>query len=116
MKKVLSYIAGVALAISFAACSQSSSFNQEKALELMEKPTLTSEEYNQLIDLYETGMKDALEFAKKDKDKLTEQEQEEVMTFFAIGVRLTKEESNLSEEQRKKFDKINSEGDKEISK
>lgn len=114
MKKIVSYIAGAAVALVMAACS--SGFDNKKATELLEKPTLTAEEYTELINLYETGMNDAIDFSQKDKDKLSQEEQEEVMTFFAIGIRLSKDEKSLTSEQIKEIERINNLGNEKLAK
>lgn len=114
MKILLSNIATLALALLLAACS--SGFNQEKANELLQKETVTAEEYDELLQLYETGMDDAIEFSKKEDKSLSEQQRNEVLTVFAIGMRLSKDEANLSEKQKGEFELINKKGTDAIKK
>jgi len=55
MKKFLSYMAGVGmLLVAFTACS--SGFSQKEADGLLQKDKLTSDEYDRLLELYETAI------------------------------------------------------------
>ncbi len=108
MKRILLHIASVAFCVMMAACG--SGFNQNKATELLHKQTFTHEEYDELLHLYETGMNDAIEFSKKDDKSLSEKDRNEVLTVFAIGMRLSKDESNLSAKQKEEFELINKKG------
>lgn len=114
MKKYISYIAGVAFLFSLMACS--SGFNQKQADELMEKENLTAEDYSALLDLYNEGMDDAIEFSKKEPDKLSEADRQEVLTVFAIGMRLNREQSNLSPSQQEELESLNQKGTNELGK
>lgn len=114
MKKLLLYIATMWLSCLLTGCS--SGFNQDKADEMLGKSVLTSEEYSELIDIYEKGMDDAIEFSKKKAEDLSKQEQKEVLTVFAIGMRLSKDESHLNATQVKEFERINKKGTEELKK
>lgn len=114
MKRILLHIASVAFLVMMAACG--SGFNQNKATELLHKQTITPEEYDELLQLYETGMNDAIEFSKKEDKSMSEKDRNEVLTVFAIGMRLSKDESNLSVKQKKEFELINKKGTEAIKK
>ncbi|MEZ3551489.1 hypothetical protein [Cupriavidus metallidurans] len=112
MKKLIPIISAVIVFL--AACA--SGFNQNKAEELLEKNSLDSDDYNELIQLYDDGMADAIEFSKKEAKDLSESERNEVLTVFAIGMRLSKDEDKLSESQKKEFERINQKGTDELKK
>lgn len=114
MKKLLQNIAGICMLALLTCCA--SGFDQKKADEILGKDNLSSEDYTELIDIYETGMDDAIGFSKKKPEELTADEQKEVLTVFAIGMRLSKEESNLDEQQTKQFERINKIGTEELKK
>lgn len=93
------------------ACS--SGFNSKKAGELLEKETLTTEDYTEMLRLYENGIDDAIKFSKESPTKLDATQKEEMMLIFAIGMRLSKDDVNLTEQQRKDFERINLKGTEE---
>lgn len=93
-----------------------SGFDQSKADEILGKESLTPKEYSELIKLYETGMDDAIEFSQKEAQELSEENRKEVMTIFAIGMRLSKDEENLSESQKADFERINQKGTDNLTK
>lgn len=96
-----------------AACS--SGFDSKKAHALLEKENLSTEDYSQLLDIYENGFDDAIRFSQDTSKELSSEQKEEMMLIFAIGMRLSKEDKNLTEEQRKEFERINLKGTEEAS-
>lgn len=94
-----------------AACS--SGFDSKKAHELLEKEKLTTENYSELLEIYENGFDDAIKFSKDTSKELNADQKEEMMLIFAIGMRLSKDDPNLTEQQRKDFERINLKGTEE---
>lgn len=90
--------------------SCSSGFDNKKAQSLIEKQSLSSEEYSEMLEIYESGIDDALKFSKETPTKLNASQKEEMMLIFAIGMRLSKDEDKLSEVQRKEFERITLKG------
>lgn len=113
MKKLFSCL--IACLILAATVSCSSGFDQKKAEALLEKTTLTTEDYDEMIKLYSKAIDDAKRFSEKDKDELTDKEREEVMTLFALGIKLSQDEAKLSEAQIKRLEEINKKGQEEFS-
>ncbi len=99
------------LILIIASCS--SGFDSKKAHALIEKETLTTEEYSEMIQIYENGIDDALRFSKESSKGLSADQKEEMMLIFAIGMRLSKDEGNLTPEQRKEFERITLKGTEE---
>lgn len=95
--------------------SCSSGFNNKKAQSLIEKQNLTTEEYSEMIEIYESGIDDAIRFSKESSSGLNANQKEEMMLVFAIGMRLSKEEDNLTDQQRKEFERITLKGSEETS-
>lgn len=118
MKRIISYIASVIVSLTFLLLMTTcgSGFDQAKASELLQKTSISSEEYDELLLLYETGMDDAIVFSKKEDKSLSEKDREEVLTVFAIGMRLSKDESNLTDAQKREFERINKIGTDAITK
>lgn len=102
------------LLVAFTACS--SGFSQKEADGLLQKDKLTSDEYDRLLELYETAIDDAIEFSKKEPGEMSEKEREEVKSMFMIGIRLNKDEGRLSEDQKGTLDEINRKGTEELKK
>lgn len=110
MKYLYKIIISLSLLI-FAACS--SGFNSKKAHTLLEKENLTTEDYSDLLEIYENGVDDAIKFSQDNSKELTSDQKEEMVLIFAIGMRLSKDDIKLTEEQRKEFERINLKGTEE---
>lgn len=95
----------------FAACS--SGFDSKKAQALLEKQELTTEDYSELLKIYDYGFDDAIKFSQDNSKELSAEQKEEMMLIFAIGMRLSKDDKNLTEKQRKEFERINLKGTEE---
>lgn len=109
MKKIIRNILSAAIGILvFAACI--SGFDQKEANELLRTENLTTEQYDRLLDLYDEGMDDAIEAAGKKDDEISQQLRDEMLTIFAIGMRLSKDETKLPEYQKSEFERINKKG------
>ncbi len=107
MKKsryIISLIVGLVL------CACSPHFDKNKADSILEKTTLSEKDYDDLIELYEISMDDALEFAKKDPSDMSSQDREEVLTMFLIGKRLIMDEDKLTASQNKEVERITAKG------
>ncbi|MDE6143029.1 MAG: hypothetical protein K2F94_03010 [Muribaculaceae bacterium] len=61
-------------------------------------------------------MDDAISFSKKDEKSLSEKDRKEVLTVFAIGMRLNKDKDKLNEQQMSEFNRINQKGNDEFKK
>ena len=92
-----------------------SSFDAEKAQSLLEKEQLSSDEYSELLEIYENGFDDAIKFSKDTDSPLSEKQKEEMLLIYAIGMRLSKDDASLSDKQRKEFERINLKGTEEAS-
>ncbi len=112
MRKI--HTIATALLIFLSACG--SGFNTDETKSLLEKKSLTTEDISRLLEIYEDGIDDAIEFSKMDNDKLSANQREEVMLIFGVGMRLSKEEGNMTPAQRSEFDRINLKGTEEIEK
>ena len=112
MRKIYTIIAAALLFLS--ACGNG--FNTEETKTLLEKKTLTTDDISRLLDIYEDGISDAIEFSKMDNDKLSAKQREEVMLIFGVGMRLSKEEGNMTSAQKTEFERINRKGTEEIDK
>lgn len=108
MKNLLRYIVGIIVSIVVMACS--GGFNQNNANELLQKENLTAEDYSKLIELYDVGMDDAIKASSLNPEEITPAIHEEMLTIYAIGMRLSKDESNLDEFQKQEFERINKKG------
>ncbi len=97
-------------------CSCSSNFDAKKANKLLEKQELTTEDYSEMLSIYESGIEDAIKFSQENPQDLSAKQKEEIMLVFAIGTRLSKDDINLTEEQRKEFERINLKGLEEAPK
>lgn len=91
-------------------CSCASGFDSKKANQLLEKQKLTAEDYTEMIEIYENGIDDAIRFSQESSQQLNANQKEEMMLVFAIGMRLSKDDVNLTEEQRQEFERINLKG------
>ncbi len=91
-------------------CSCSSGFDSKKANQLLEKENLTTEDYTEMIQIYENGLDDAIRFSQENPGQLSTKQKEEFMLVFAIGMRLSKDDAKLTEEQRKELERINLKG------
>lgn len=96
--------------ILFLVCSCSSGFDCEKANQLLKKQQLSEEDYTEMIEIYEKGREDAIRFAQESSRQLSKKQKEEMMLIYAIGMRLSKDDVNLSEKQRLEFERINLKG------
>lgn len=112
MRKIYPIIACVLIFLS--ACG--TGFNTDETKSLLEKKSLTTEDISRLLEIYEDGISDAIEFSKMDNDKLSAKQREEVMLIFGVGMRLSKEEGNMTPVQKTEFDRITRKGTEEIDK
>lgn len=103
------------LMLSLLSCC-TSGFDQKKADEILAKDNISQEEYSILLQIYEEGMDDAIQFSQKKPEELSPDEQKEVMTVFAIGMRLSRDEDRLDESETKLFEEINRKGTEELKK
>lgn len=110
--KFLSKILSISLLILI---SCTSGFNSKKATSLLEKDNLTTEDYSELLKIYENGFDDAIRFSQDNSKELTTEQKEEMKLIFAIGMRLSKDDVKLTEEQRKEFERINLKGTEEVT-
>lgn len=96
--------------MSLVLCACAPHFDKNKADSILEKTSLSKTDYDDLIELYEISMDDALEFAKKDPSEMSSQDREEVLTMFLIGKRLIMDEDQLTEFQKKEVERITEKG------
>lgn len=114
MKKILISIITLVMVCSLAACHKS--FDKDDARTLLQKETLTGEEYDRLIELYGEGMDNMLEIAQQDSKDITPDKQDDIVVIFKIGTRLSKDEANLTDEQRRQVAGINGRGINKLEK
>lgn len=112
MRKIYAILASALILLS--GCG--TGFNTDETKSMLEKKSLTTEEISRLLEIYEDGIDDAIKFSKMDNDKLSAKQREEVMLIFGVGMRLSKEEVNMTSSQRSEFDRINQKGTEEIDK
>lgn len=108
MKKIFSFLCIAVLLFIAVACNNG--FDQKKAEELLDKENLTEEEFSELLDIYEIGLNDVIGFSKMDHDQISQKDQEEVRTVFAIGMRLNKDMDKLTPQLRSELENINNKG------
>lgn len=113
MKKFL-HILTLLTAVLFSACS--SGFDAEKAEQLLQKQSLSEEEYTELIKLYEKGIDKTLDIAGKEDNNISEKDRNDIIVMFAVARRLTIDADKLSEAQQQEFDRITKKGTEELTK
>lgn len=114
MKKILISIITLVVACCVTACHKS--FDKDDARTLLQKETLTGEEYDRLIELYSEGMDKMLEAAEQDPKDISPEKQDDIVVIFKIGTRLSKDEPNLTDEQRLQVAGINGRGINKLEK
>lgn len=94
------------------------SFNSEEAQTLLNKDSLTSQDYDRLIDLYEDAMGDVTKKAGKEVKAhgMKPEVQQEAVVMFEISGRLSRDENLLSDSQKRRIAQITSEGEKKMEK
>ncbi len=113
MKKILfSIFAFFVLLI--ASCSPG--FDHASAESLLQKETLSEEDYSEMLRLYDKSVDDAIEYSKEDQDRLSRDQIKEVMLMFELGSRMSKDYERLTDTQREQFEEINNKGINSIRK
>lgn len=113
MKKSI-YTIFYILSLLFVACSQS--FDNKRADEILLKSEISEAEYSELLKLYEIGMDDSLEIAKKGNPSISKSQREEMLTMFAIAKRLVVDRDKLTDSQVIEFDRITNKGKEGLEK
>ena len=93
--------------------SCASGFDVKRATTLLEKRPLTEKDITEMLEIYENGIDDAISYSQKNPNELSKNQREEIKLIFAIGMRLSKEESNMTSSQRSEFQRINLKGTEE---
>lgn len=101
------YIKALAVSLILAvmpACQKN--FDKNEAESLLKKQTLTEEEYDQMISLYESSLSDVFRMVNSDPKSITPAQQDEARLMFELGGRLSHDENKLTDEQNRKVKEI----------